>query len=78
MQLTTGLGTSSFVNFLYNRRISYTKMIWEFMEVKFAMPWGILTASHYWAAYFKLGETTTILNGENRKKFLTIAIYDIA
>ena len=48
------------------------------MEAEIAISGETLTASHYWVVTFKLGEVNTDFNQENRKKILTIAIYDIA
>ena len=47
------------------------------MEANIATSGETVTASHYWVATFKLGEVNTDFKQENRKKILTIAIYDI-
>ena len=48
------------------------------MEAKIAKPGKTLTISYYWVANFKLDGIKTEFKLENRKKTLTIAIYDIA
>ena len=48
------------------------------MDARIAKSGKALTTSHYWFANFKLDETNTEFKQENRKKTLTIAIYDIA
>ena len=48
------------------------------MEARIAKPGKPLTISYYGDANFKLDEINTELELENRKKTLTIALYDIA
>ena len=48
------------------------------MEARIAKPGKTLTTSYYRDANFKLDEINTEFQLENRKKTLTIAIYDIA
>ena len=51
---------------------------YSFMKARIAKPGKTLTISYYWVANFKLDELNTEFKLENRKKTLTIAIYDIA
>ena len=48
------------------------------MEARIAKPEKTMTISYYWVANFKLDEINTEFKVENRKKTLTIALYDIA
>ena len=48
------------------------------MEARIEKPGKTLTTSNYWVANYKLDEIKTEFKRENRKKTLTIAIYNIA
>ena len=52
--------------------------VYSYMEASIAKPGKTLTTSNYWVANYKLDEIKTEFKRENRKKTLTIAIYDIA